>query len=121
MRHSIKRSIAAVAGCSLLLVMGSLALAGPANAGGRPTNVAFVHAWKKVYTHQGGARLTVTAELRCVPGWFPVELDMQVNQNSQAASNYTIPEIPCDNAWHTVRFFIDGVTPPMHVGAATIS
>jgi hypothetical protein len=121
MLKSVKRSIATVAGCSLLLVMGSLALAAPASAGGRPVNVAFVQAWKKVYLHQQGAKLTVTAELRCVPGWFPVELDMQVNQDSQATSNYTIPTIPCDNDWHAVRFAIEGVTPPMHVGAATIS
>jgi hypothetical protein len=46
---------------------------------------------------------------------------MLVNHGGQAASNYTIPSIPCDNGWHTVRFFIEGVTPPMHVGAVTIS
>jgi hypothetical protein len=101
--------------------MGSLALAAPARAGGRPVGVAFVQAWKKVYLHEGGAKLTVTAELRCVPGWESTELDMQVNQDAQAASNYTIVNIPCDNGWHTVRFFIEGVTPPMHVGAVTIS
>lgn len=118
---SAKRWVAVVAGSSMLAVVGSIAGAGSAVAGGRPTNVAFVQAWKKVYLHQQGAKLTVTAELRCVPGWFGTELDMQVNQDGQAASNYTIPDIPCDNGWHAVRFFIEGVTPPMHVGAATVS
>jgi hypothetical protein len=122
MRQSVRRSIAVLAGSTVLSIAGGVGVAGPAAADGdRPTNVAFVQAWQKVYIHQGGASLTVTAGLRCKPGWYSTELDMQVNQGDQGDSNYTIPDVPCDNKWHPVRFRIEGVTPAMHVGACTVS
>jgi hypothetical protein len=106
----------------VIAIAGGVGLATPAAADGdRPTNVAFVQAWKKVYIHQGGSSLTVTGELRCVPGWFGTEFDMWLSQGSNTTSGYTIPDIPCDNGWHAVRFRIDGVSPPMHVGACSVS
>jgi hypothetical protein len=117
-KRSIVRSVSAA---SLTLVAATVLAAPAAVAGDRPTNVAFVQAWKKVYLHHDGS-VTVTAGVRCVPGWEGGELDMRVSQGiNNDADGFVEATVTCDNAWHPVRFTLHDVAGAMKVGPAQIS
>src|SRR3954453_20108257 len=102
MKRTMTAALAAV-----VMATGGVALAAPAGAtGDRPVGVAHVAAWKNVYLHKSGS-ITVSAGIKCSPGWFTTELDMQVNQGPQLenyGSGFVTPDVPCDNTWHPVRF-----------------
>jgi hypothetical protein len=119
MRKSVRRTIATLAGSTVLAIAGSIGTAAPAAAGDRPTNVGFVQAWKKVYIHHNGS-LTVTAGVRCVPGWVSSDLDMRVNQGGNSGTGVTTTDVPCDNQWHPIRFVISDTSAVMHDGPVTI-
>jgi hypothetical protein len=78
-------------------------------AGDRPTNVVFVRTWKTVHVRVHGG-LTVGSGVRCVPGWEGGEVDMWLSQGSATASGFVDRSVPCDNAWHPVRFIIQDVS-----------
>jgi hypothetical protein len=120
MRKTVRRVVATCASSAMLAVVGSVVGTAPASAGGRPTDVAFVHAGRHVYVHADHS-LTVSAKLRCVPGWVSSDLDMQINQGYNALSGFTTTNIPCDNQGHRVRFKIADTAHVMHLGAVTIS
>ncbi|MBV9485705.1 MAG: hypothetical protein JO246_06565 [Frankiaceae bacterium] len=116
---AMKPAIALSIGAATLAA--TVMTAGPAKAGGRPANVAFVHAVKRVVLHKNGD-LTVRAWLRCKPGWSPAELSMQVNQGTdEVGSGYIIPTVPCDNAFRRVHFRISDSTHGFAAGDAHIS
>jgi hypothetical protein len=113
-----KRAIALSIGAATMAA--TVVGASPASAGGRPTNVAFVHAVKKIVVHKNGS-LTVRAWLRCKPGWEPAELDMLVSQGDASGSGYMIPTVPCDNAFRRVHFRINDIGGYFAAGAAHIN
>ena len=121
MYSTLQRTVATVAGSVMLAVVGSIAAAVPAAAGsGEATNVASVQAWKKVYIHHDGS-LTVTAGVRCAPGWTSSDLDMLVGQGvSNSAEGTTTTDVPCDYASHPVRFRLTTINGSMHDGPVTI-
>jgi hypothetical protein len=117
---SIKRALTAGL-MTAVVATGGVAFSAPATAAGdRPVGVAHVAAWKDVYLHNNGT-ITVSAGVKCSPGWFTTELDMQVNQGDSVGSGFTIPSVPCDNAWHPVRFVISDIGGAFVPGPSTIS
>jgi hypothetical protein len=103
------------------MAAGGIAVAAPATASGdRPVGVAHVAAWKNVYLHKNGS-ITVSAGVKCSPGWFTTELDIQVNQGESYGSGYATPDVPCDNAWHPERFVIDSFFGTLVPGAASLN
>lgn len=103
-----------------VIATGGVAFSVPAKAAGdRPVRVAHVAAWSNVYLARNG-NITVSAGVKCSPGWFTTELDMQVNQGATVGSGYTIPSVPCDNAWHPVRFVISDIGGAFVPGLSTI-
>lgn len=103
---------------------GVAAAALPAGAapgtGDRPEGVAFVRADSHPVLNPDGT-ITVTQRVKCDPAWQPAELDVQVSRSLDAyASGYTIPAVPCDDAWHSVTYTI-GTSVPLTPGKVTIS
>jgi hypothetical protein len=107
-KHKVSRMAVGVALASV--VGGGLAfVAAPAVAspptGDRPVGVAEVKASKVLLNSDG--TVTVTQRLRCDPAWAPAELDVIVSESPTAgASGFTIPDVPCDNAWHSVTWVV---------------
>lgn len=117
---SIKRTVS-IGLITAVVATGGVAFSTPVSAAGdRPVGVAHVAAWSNVYLANSG-RITVSAEVKCSPGWFTTELDMQVNQGDTVGSGYTIPSVACDNAWHPVRFVISDIAGAFVPGTSTIS
>lgn len=117
---SVKRTITAGL-MTAVVAAGGIAFSAPAAAtGDRPVGVAHVAAWKNVYLHKNGS-ITVSAGIKCSPGWYTTELDIQVNQGESYGSGYTVPDVPCDLTWHPVRFRINEFFGSMQPGPATIN
>jgi hypothetical protein len=120
MYKTLQRTVAAIAGSMVLAVGGGIASAASASASGQSTTVASVQAWKKVYIHHNGS-LTVTAGVRCEPGWTSSELNMLVGQGvSNSGEGTTSTNVPCDNRWHPVRFLTTVTNGSLHDGPVTI-
>lgn len=102
-----------------VVLTGAVVAAGPAHAGGRPTDVAFVHASYRVQLHRDHS-VTVREHLQCDPAWAPAELDVHVSQGTSYGDGLRIPTVPCDDAWHPVRVRIDAdsMFGRLHVGPA---
>jgi hypothetical protein len=121
MYKTLQRTVATVAGSMVLAVGGGIASAAPASAGDQSSTVASVQAWKKAYIHHNGS-LTVTAGVRCQPGWTSSDLDMLVGQGvSNSGEGTASTDVPCDNEWHPVRFLTTVTNGTLHDGAVTIS
>lgn len=101
------------------VLTGTVVTAGPAHAGGRPTDVAFVHANYRVQLHRDHS-VTVREHVQCDPAWAPAELDVHLSQGSSYGDGLRIPAVPCDDAWHAVRVRIaaDSMFGRLHAGPA---
>jgi len=103
-----------------VIAAGSVALAAPAQAGGRPVGVVHVAAWTNVYLHHDGS-ITASAGVKCAPGWISSDLDIRVTQGSTDAEGSTPTDVPCDNAWHPVRFVITDIAGAFTPGTAVLN
>jgi hypothetical protein len=91
-----------------------------AAAGDGSTKPVFVQAWKKVYLHHDNS-LTVTVNVKCLPGWSSSDLDVWLGQGNEFAEGHTPTGVACDGVWRPFRFTITTMSGPMHVGPVTIT